>query len=199
MNLLNKMKGTDIFTLQRTFVCPCVATCTQFLRSLVRHKSWRTPCPLTQKMPLQGKYVYSFGFMLLEAMVALAILSVGIVTVMQSFSSALRVSKTGYNSTIATFLAQSKLSDLEREGSWTKENLSGDFGKVYPNFKWEAEVSPVELDKLIPENLRVKTGEEKEEGEGNKQEVNLLNLTVSWIERGVEEEAVFATYINARE
>src|SRR3990167_5314192 len=133
----------------------------------------------------------SIGFMLLEAMVALAILSIGIVTVMQSFSSALRVSKSGYNSTIATFLAQSKLSDLEMEDSWTKENLSGDFGKVYPNFKWEAEVSPVELDKLIPENLRVKVRED----EGNKQEVNLLNLTISWVERGAKEEAVFATYV----
>jgi hypothetical protein len=140
------------------------------------------------------------GFMLLEAMVALAILSIGIVTVMQSFSSALRVSKSGYNSTIATFLAQSKLSDLEREDSWTKENLSGDFGKAYPNFKWEAEVSPVELDKLIPENLRTRNIEEEEErvGEENKQEVNLLNLTVSWVERGAKEEAVFATFINAK-
>ncbi|MBI2447095.1 MAG: hypothetical protein HYV48_00955 [Candidatus Omnitrophica bacterium] len=136
----------------------------------------------------------SIGFMLLEAMVALAILSVGIVTVMQSFSSALRVSKSSYNSTIATFLAQSKLSDLEREGSWTKENLSGDFGKAYPNFKWEAEVSSVELDKLIPENLRVKVREE----EGNKQEINLLNLTISWVERGAKEEAVFATYVASK-
>ena len=136
----------------------------------------------------------SIGFMLLEAMVALAILSIGIVTVMQSFSSALRVSKSGYNSTIATFLAQSKLSDLEREDSWTKENLSGDFGKAYPNFKWETEVSPVELDKLIPENLRVKVRED----EGNKQEVNLLNLTISWVERGAKEEAVFATYVASK-
>ena len=136
----------------------------------------------------------SIGFMLLEAMVALAILSIGIVTVMQSFSSALRVSKSSYNSTIATFLAQSKLSDLEREDSWTKENLSGDFGKAYPNFKWEAEVSPVELDKLIPENLRLKAREE----EGNKQEVNLLNLTVSWVERGAKEEAVFVTYVASK-
>ena len=136
----------------------------------------------------------SSGFMLLEAMVALAILSVGIVTVMQSFSSALRVSKSSYNSTIATFLAQSKLSDLEREDSWTKENLSGDFGKVYPNFKWKAEVSPFELDKLIPENLRVKVRED----EGNKQEVNLLNLTISWVERGAKEEAVFATYVASK-
>ena len=142
----------------------------------------------------------NIGFMLLEAMVALAILSIGIVTVMQSFSSALRVSKSSYNSTIATFLAQSKLSDLEREDSWTKENLSGDFGKAYPNFKWEAEVSPVELDKLIPENLRVKAreDEDKREGEGNKQEVNLLNLTVSWVERGAKEEAVFATYVASK-
>lgn len=148
-------------------------------------------------MNLMNKNV---GFMLLEAMVALAILSIGIVTVMQSFSSALRVSKSGYNSTIATFLAQSKLSDLEREDSWTKENLSGDFGKAYPNFKWEAEVSPVELDKLIPENLRTRNIEEEEErvGEENKQEVNLLNLTVSWVERGAKEEAVFATFINAK-
>ncbi|MBI2447088.1 MAG: phosphatidylglycerophosphatase A [Candidatus Omnitrophica bacterium] len=29
----------------------------RFLRSLVRHKTWRTPCPFAQKMPLKGKHV----------------------------------------------------------------------------------------------------------------------------------------------
>ncbi len=138
-----------------------------------------------------------FGFMLLEVMVAMAILSIGIVTVLQSFSSALRAARTGYNSTIATFLAQSKILELEKEDSLAKESLSGDFGKEYPGFRWELEASSVELDSLIPENLRDRSrGEEvHKEGEETKPPINLVNLTVSWVERGVKEEVEFVTYM----
>jgi len=127
----------------------------------------------------------------------MAILSIGIVTVIQSFSSALRAAKTGYNSTIATFLAQSKILELEKEDSIAKENLSGDFGKEYPDFKWELEISSVELDDLIPENLRDRSrGEEVyKEGEETKPPINLVKLTVSWVERGVKEEVEFVTYM----
>ncbi|RLC45825.1 MAG: hypothetical protein DRH70_06740 [Candidatus Coatesbacteria bacterium] len=52
------------------------------------------------------------GFTLLEVMVALAILAIGLVTVMQLFAGALRLSRVNRGLTKAVFIAQQVMDDL---------------------------------------------------------------------------------------
>jgi hypothetical protein len=91
------------------------------------------------------------GATLLEVMVALGILATAYVALMQTQSGSVRLSTYGKQLTIATFLAQAKMEELEEE--LTKDGFpdmdeeeSDDFDEMgYPHFAWKAEILKVEL------------------------------------------------------
>ena len=91
------------------------------------------------------------GFTLLEVMIALAILSMGLFALVDSQSMSIRTTNTIKYYTIASFLARSKMIDVEEE-LWEKgfgdfdKDLEGDFEEEgYPNIRWKAEIRKIEL------------------------------------------------------
>jgi len=91
------------------------------------------------------------GFTLLEMMVAIGILAISYVTLMQAQAGAIRMSTYGKQLTVATFLAQAKLEEVEekltREGFPDMDDTDdGTFEEQgFPSFRWQLEVNKVEL------------------------------------------------------
>ncbi len=91
------------------------------------------------------------GFTLLEMMIAMGILAVSYVALMQAASMSMRLSTFGKQITLATFLAQGKMEQVEE--TLTKEGFpdmddseEGDFEEQgHPAFKWKLEINKVEL------------------------------------------------------
>lgn len=91
------------------------------------------------------------GFTLLEMMIAMAILAVSYVALMQAASMSMRLSTFGKQITLATFLAQGKMEQVEQ--TLTKEGFpdmdeseEGDFEEQgHAAFKWTLEINKVEL------------------------------------------------------
>ena len=78
----------------------------------------------------------SKGFTLLEVMIALAILAVGLVTVMQLFSSSLRNAKVSNDYTNAIFAARQKMEEmLVLTEDITEMEESGEFENL-PGYSW---------------------------------------------------------------
>ena len=94
--------------------------------------------------------------MLMEVMVSLAILSLGLVIIIQSFASSLRALRSSQNITRAVFLAEQKLGEMEREGYFEEES-EGSFGEKYPNLEWKIDSSPLKIDDEEIENLSTVT------------------------------------------
>jgi len=91
------------------------------------------------------------GATLLEVMVALGILATAYVALMQVQSGSIRLSTYGKQLTVATFLAQSKLEEVQeeliKEGfpdmDETDEDNFDELG--YQNFRWKLEILKIEL------------------------------------------------------
>jgi general secretion pathway protein I len=112
------------------------------------------------------------GFTLLEMMVALSILATSYVALMQAEAGAIRMSTYGKQLTIATFLAQAKLEEVEekltREGFPDMDDTDdGNFEEQgFPSFRWKLEVNKVELPiGEVLNQLLSNMGGEGEEGE----------------------------------
>ena len=89
------------------------------------------------------------GFLLLEVILALFILACGIIPISYSLSTCLKARAYSRNCTIATLLAQEKMSQLKEELKEKKEPLEeGDFGETYPQFRWSVQINPAEDENL---------------------------------------------------
>jgi general secretion pathway protein I len=107
-------------------------------------------------------------------MVALAILATGYVALIEAQASAIRSSTYGKQMTIATFLAQAKLEEIEekltREGFPDMDDKDdGNFEEQgFPSFRWALEVNKVELPvaELLDQLLTSLGGGEGKDGEG---------------------------------
>ncbi len=143
------------------------------------------------------------GFTLLEVMVAVAILSLGLIITIQSFSISLRIVNTSLNLSKATLLAQRKLSEIELEGSSFESLNSGDFGENYPDFGWETDITPVELEELLTETglEDMPVFHEKsftETGLEDMPSLYQIAITIFWQERGKRRDLTFTTYLTER-
>ena len=88
------------------------------------------------------------GFTLLETLASLAILSIGLIAVVKSFSISIQANDYTQGLTIATFLAQGKIAELETTPQTILGTETGDFGEDYPNYRWETEVNFTENDRI---------------------------------------------------
>ncbi|MCX7918044.1 MAG: prepilin-type N-terminal cleavage/methylation domain-containing protein [bacterium] len=100
-----------------------------------------------------------FGFTLLEVVIALVIVVVGLVLISQAFSIGLRAVRVSDKATIARFLAEQKITEIELQSFLALQSGTGDFGPDYPDFTWQMNVATTQLDNLLQ-----------------------INLTISWIE-----------------
>lgn len=121
----------------------------------------------------------SKGFSLLEIVIALVLLTVGLVGVLYLFPVGLRASGRAGLMSKAAFFAQRKLEDIKREG-YDFHSTPGLRSGVFSDdkFSWEEKV----------ENPLV-------EGEPPEVALRKIILTVQWVEEGAKRSEDFVTYI----
>ena len=83
------------------------------------------------------------GFTLLEVMVALAVMSIVLVSVYRMHSQSLTMNTAARFYTEAPMLAQGKLAELEALSASGFPEDSGDFGEQFPGYGWKASLTDV--------------------------------------------------------
>lgn len=125
------------------------------------------------------------GFTLIEAMVSIAILSIGLVLILQHFSQSLNILKSSENYLKASLLLENKIADLEIALKEGKDLLDQheeieDLGMI---FKLDTELTPVEC---IIETLKEEIKYEN---------LYRLSANLSWEERTREVKIPLSTYL----
>jgi general secretion pathway protein I len=93
----------------------------------------------------------SFGFTLLEVMVAMAIIAIALTAVLGSQSQGVSLASEAKFNTTAPLLAQSKIAEIEVAEAVDLSGGSGDFGEDFPGYTWEFSVEDIVFEK--PENV----------------------------------------------
>lgn len=88
----------------------------------------------------------SKGFTLLEVMVAVAIISIVLVTLIGSQSQSVSVAAISRFDTVASLLAQEKLAELVAADFALVSNEEGDFGEDFSGYQWRLEVTDLTED-----------------------------------------------------
>jgi general secretion pathway protein I len=88
------------------------------------------------------------GFTLLEVMIALAVMSIVLVSVYRMHSQSLTMNTAARFYTLAPLLAQNKMAELETLSSEGFPDDSGDFGEQYPGYSWRTSLSNVSSEVL---------------------------------------------------
>ena len=96
------------------------------------------------------------GFTLLEVMIALAVMSIVLVSVYRMHSQSLTMNTAARFYTLAPMLAKKKLAELEIQSSSGFPVDSGDFGEEYPGYSWRASQATVISEMLgeVAEDLK---------------------------------------------
>jgi general secretion pathway protein I len=167
----------------------------------------------------------TFGFTLLEVLIAIAILALGVVALFQSQASSLRMAQAARTLTVATQLARAKLFDCRFDlikkgfglGSYDE---SGDFSDDdFPDYEWECHAYPFEIPLPNQDQIQqgMKAGQKGDTGAGAsmsasmlapffnlispafKNSVRELILIVRWKEGEATEELKVVTHVVNRE
>ena len=93
----------------------------------------------------------SFGFTLLEVMVAMAIIAIALTAVLGSQSQGVSLASEAKFNTTAPLLAQSKIAEIEVAEAVDLSGGSGDFGEDFPGYTLEFSVEDIVFEK--PENV----------------------------------------------
>lgn len=115
------------------------------------------------------------GILLYEVLLALAILSFGLVAVLGSFNTSLRAVTTSENYFRATLLLEEKLWELEMDDGFSPGVSRGGFPGEHSKFRWQVEASPIE-----------------EEGD---MVLNEVKVTISWNERNKRRDMALTTWM----
>lgn len=112
-------------------------------------------------------------------MLAVAILSFGLVIILQSFATALESLKRSAGVTKASYLLEEKMEELKEkareEEGMAGGALSGGFDGEYKDFKWDASVKP-----------------------GVTGELSELDLNISWAEGSKPRSLSAVTYVDTK-
>lgn len=92
---------------------------------------------------------------MLELLVAMAILAIGIVSVLQAFSSSTLTCKAAETHSEMALLAQQVACELDRRPDLAAGRLSGTFGTDIPWYSWEAEITQAAEANLYRVEIRV--------------------------------------------
>ena len=88
------------------------------------------------------------GFTLIEVIIAMVLVVVGLVLISQAFSIGLRAVSVSDKSTIAKFLLEQKIAEVESLSVASLQSESGDFGTDYPDYTYQTEVTTTDLENL---------------------------------------------------
>ena len=91
------------------------------------------------------KRIATRGYVLVEVIVSLVVFSIGMLSVMRTFSVTAQARGVAQDYTIANFLCQKLLSESRAMAVSEGEPQKSDFGKTYPRFSWERAVTVTEL------------------------------------------------------
>ena len=99
---------------------------------------------------------WASGFTLLEVMVALAVMSIVLVSVYRMHSQSLTMNTAARFYTQAPLLAQSKMAALETLSEAVFSEDSGDFGEQFPGYRWKVSEKEVvsEILGTVAEDLK---------------------------------------------
>lgn len=103
-----------------------------------------------------GSQRISFGFTLLEVMIALAVMAIVLVSVYRMHSQSLTMNTAARFYTQAPILAQGKIAELEALSSGAFPENSGDFGEQFPGYSWKTSVADITSEILgeVAEDLK---------------------------------------------
>jgi prepilin-type N-terminal cleavage/methylation domain-containing protein len=118
-----------------------------------RPRAVPSPLPVTRH---PSPFTCRSGFTFLEVVVSLAVMSVGIVAVLEAFSAASRLSLQDEYITTATHLAISKMEEVEKETAITAGAQEGDFGDDFPDFRWTLDIEDSPISGLETVTVTVK-------------------------------------------
>lgn len=134
------------------------------------------------------------AFTLIEVMVSVAILSIGLVLILQGLARSLNILRIVEDNMEATFTAENKMaeSDILAKEDWDdyESGLSDSFESEDIEYDWKIEVKPVVWDSAdlgleeIPEIY---------------QELNEVSASLSWKEGKRNGEVIFSTYARSKE
>ena len=88
------------------------------------------------------------GFTLLEVMVAMAVLSIVLVSVYRMHSQTLTMNTAARFYTQAPLLAQKKMAEVTTTSSGIFASDSGDFGEDFPGYSWQVSANDVSAELL---------------------------------------------------
>jgi Tfp pilus assembly protein PilV len=93
-----------------------------------------------------GRRISGRGYILVEVIVSLVVFSIGMLSVMRTFSVAAQARGVAQDYTIANLLCQKLLSE-SRAMAPESQSLTGKgkFGKAYPGFEWVRTVTAVQI------------------------------------------------------
>lgn len=86
------------------------------------------------------------GFTLLEVMIALAVISIGLMALLGSQSQGLSLANETRFNTTASLLAQAQMAEVEARALRDLTSDSGDFGEDFPDYVWRFVVEDVVLE-----------------------------------------------------
>ena len=128
------------------------------MTSILRKISWLALCrysignaekrEATGQCPVSSFRFQVNGFTLLEVMVAVAIMSIVLVSVYRLHSQSLAMNTQTRFYTQAPMLAQSKLAEMATGEDAEFINDSGDFGEEFAGFSWNVAVDEVDIEAL---------------------------------------------------
>ena len=124
--------------------------------------------------------------MLLEVIMAAAILSVAAVIILQSMSVALATERAHSDITLATFLAEEVLWEVKKDGFPSPGEQAGDFPKPCERFRWEAEVAIVEQEEV---------GRDKDNEPEDVDDLHKVTITIIWEDARQEHRWPLTRYI----
>lgn len=133
------------------------------------------------------------GWALVETIVALAVLSIGMLAVNRALSQGLLLRANARDYTVARFLGEARMNDLLLQPILVEgARGSGEFGDDHPGFTYAWTVRRVNLPQpRLPRGIPIDIGRLARPVEF----IGKVRLTVSWTRRGSPHETVFETLI----
>ncbi len=84
------------------------------------------------------------GYILLETMAAVAVLSIALTSILAAFRVSLSAAARARHTTAATLLAEGKMAELRASPPAALGTAQGDFGEDMPEYTWRTTLSPVD-------------------------------------------------------
>jgi len=134
------------------------------------------------------------GWILLETIVAMAVLSIGVVAVNRAIGEAVVTRAMASDYTQARFLLEQKLAEVEMQPLIVADTREqGNFGEAFPRFTWLWDVKAVEMPApSLPDDVAALIGQRFEPPVPY---LGRISVTVRWTRKGNTYERVLETLI----